>query len=53
MVEFTIWDILRNLLLAARWTIVLSLIAFAGGALVGGASLKADDFIPIIKAAIA
>ena len=39
MVEFTIWDILRNLLLAARWTIVLSLIAFAGGALVGGALL--------------
>ena len=37
MVEFTIWDILRNLLLAARWTIVLALIAFAGGALVGGA----------------
>ncbi len=39
MVEFSTWDILRNLLLAARWTIVLSLIAFAGGALVGGALL--------------
>lgn len=35
MTEFTDWDILRNLLLAARWTVVLSLIAFAGGALVG------------------
>ena len=35
MIEFTLWDILRNLLLAARWTILLSLIAFLGGALVG------------------
>lgn len=35
MVEFTIWDIFRNLLLAARWTVVLSMIAFAGGGLVG------------------
>ncbi|PPE69914.1 amino acid ABC transporter permease [Caldimonas thermodepolymerans] len=35
MVEFTLWDILRNLLLAARWTVVLSLIAFVGGGLVG------------------
>ena len=35
VVEFSIWDILRNLLLAARWTIVLSLIAFVGGGLVG------------------
>ncbi len=35
MVEFTLWDILRNLLLALRWTVVLSLIAFAGGGLVG------------------
>ena len=31
MVEFTLWDIVRNLLLAARWTVALSLIAFAGG----------------------
>ena len=30
MVEFSVWDILRNLLLAARWTVVLSLIAFVG-----------------------
>ena len=35
MVEFTLWDILRNLLLALRWTVALSLIAFAGGGLVG------------------
>ena len=35
MSEFTLWDILRNLLLAARWTILLSLIAFVGGGVVG------------------
>jgi len=35
MVEFSMWDIVRNLLLAARWTVVLSLIAFVGGGLVG------------------
>ena len=34
MVEFTLWEVLRNLGLAARWTIVLSLIAFIGGGLV-------------------
>ena len=34
MVEFTVWDIFRNLLLAARWTVSLSLIAFIGGGLV-------------------
>ena len=31
---FTDWDILRNLLLAARWTVLLSLTAFIGGTLV-------------------
>lgn len=41
MVEFTLWDILRNLLLAARWTVVLSLIAFVGGGLLGLALLVA------------
>ena len=41
MVEFTLWDILRNLLLAVRWTVVLSLIAFVGGGLVGLALLIA------------
>ena len=35
MVEFSIWDITRNLLLAARWTVALSLIAFLGGGIVG------------------
>jgi polar amino acid transport system permease protein len=39
MVEFGLWDILRNLLLAARWTVALSLIAFVGGGLVGLALL--------------
>jgi len=29
--DFTLWDLARNLLLAARWTLLLSLIAFAGG----------------------
>ena len=41
VVEFSVWDILRNLLLAARWTVVLSLIAFVGGGLVGLALLVA------------
>jgi len=35
MISFTLWDIVRNLLLAARWTVGLSLIAFAGGGLLG------------------
>ena len=35
MVDFTLWDIFRNLLLAGRWTVALSLIAFVGGGLVG------------------
>ena len=35
MVEFTLWDIMRNLLLALRWTVLLSLMAFVGGGLVG------------------
>lgn len=41
MVDFSLWDIFRNLLLAARWTVLLSLIAFAGGGLVGLALLVA------------
>ena len=41
MVDFTFWDILRNLLLAARWTIALSLVAFIGGGIVGIALLFA------------
>ncbi|MET0941158.1 MAG: amino acid ABC transporter permease [Mesorhizobium sp.] len=39
MIEFTFWDILRNLLLAARWTVLLSAVAFAGGIAVGLAIL--------------
>ncbi|WP_210546951.1 amino acid ABC transporter permease [Rhodoferax sp. PAMC 29310] len=35
MVDFTLWDIVRNLVLALRWTVGLSLIAFVGGGLVG------------------
>ena len=35
MIEFTFWDIVRNLLLATRWTVVLSIAAFVGGAVVG------------------
>ena len=41
MVEFSLWDIVRNLLLGARWTVALSLIAFVGGGLVGLALLFA------------
>ncbi|MDP9880433.1 polar amino acid transport system permease protein [Variovorax boronicumulans] len=41
MVDFSLWDILRNLLMALRWTVVLSLIAFVGGGLVGGLLLFA------------
>lgn len=35
MVDFSLWDIVRNLALAARWTLALSLIAFVGGGLMG------------------
>lgn len=35
MMEFTTWDIARNLLLAARWTILLSLVSFIGGGILG------------------
>ncbi len=35
MMTFTVWDILRNLLLAARWTVLLSLVSFLGGGLLG------------------
>jgi polar amino acid transport system permease protein len=35
MTEFTLWDILRNLLLSARWTLLLSLVSFIGGGMVG------------------
>lgn len=35
MIEFSVWDIVRNLALAARWTIGLSLTAFLLGGLTG------------------
>jgi polar amino acid transport system permease protein len=35
MVDFSPWDIVRNLLLAARWTVGLSAIAFVGGSVMG------------------
>jgi polar amino acid transport system permease protein len=41
MVEFSLWDIFRNLLEAARWTVALSLIAFIGGGVVGAVLLVA------------
>ena len=41
MVDFSLWDIFRNLLLAARWTVALSLIAFIGGGVVWLALLLA------------
>jgi polar amino acid transport system permease protein len=35
MAQFSFWDILSNLLIATEWTIILSLIAFASGGIVG------------------
>jgi polar amino acid transport system permease protein len=35
MITFSLWDIVRNLLLAARWTVLLSLAAFVLGATLG------------------
>jgi polar amino acid transport system permease protein len=35
MTQFTTWDLLRNLLLAGRWTLLLSAIAFVGGGIGG------------------
>ena len=33
--DFTLWDIVRNLLTGLRWTLALSLVAFIGGSLIG------------------
>jgi polar amino acid transport system permease protein len=41
MFEFTTWDIVRNLLMGARWTVLLSLTAFVLGGLAGLAVLGA------------
>jgi len=35
MIGFTIWDIVRNLLLALRWTVALSLLSFLMGGTLG------------------
>lgn len=54
MVEFSLWDIVSNLLLAARWTVVLSLIAFVGGGLVGMVLLIArTTHQPLLQHAVA
>ena len=54
MVEFSLWDILSNLLLAARWTLALSLIAFVGGGLVGLALLVARTApVPVLQKGVA
>jgi polar amino acid transport system permease protein len=35
MIQFSLWDILSNLLIATQWTVLLSLIAFVCGGAVG------------------
>jgi len=35
MIQFTLWDIVRNLLISIPWTLLLSAIAFLGGGAVG------------------
>lgn len=35
MTDFTLWQVCYNLLLAARWTVVLSVVAFIGGGALG------------------
>ena len=39
MGQFTFIDILRNLLVATQWTIILSIVSFVGGGVVGVAVL--------------
>lgn len=41
MISFSLWDIVRNLLLAGRWTVLLSLATFVLGSAVGMAVLFA------------
>ena len=48
MVDFSIAQILWNLLLAARWTVALSLIAFAGGGVVGLALTEGQVFLRVV-----
>ena len=51
MTDFSVWVIFSNLLLATRWTIALSLIAFVAGGVVGLALLFArmSKFRPLAK----
>ncbi|MEQ7921872.1 amino acid ABC transporter permease [Xanthomonas sp. WHRI 1810A] len=35
MSDFTLWDIVRNLLTGLQWTLALSLVAFIGGGIIG------------------
>ncbi|MGI4837228.1 MAG: amino acid ABC transporter permease [Janthinobacterium lividum] len=35
MMDFTLWDIVRNLLTGLQWTFALSLVAFIGGSVIG------------------
>lgn len=35
MSDFTFWDIVRNLLTGLQWTLLLSLVAFIGGGIIG------------------
>ena len=58
MIEFTFEQILTNLLLAARWTIVLSIVSFIAGGVVGFALLvmrvsKSRLLRTIVKAYVA
>jgi len=49
MTDFSFWDILRNLLLSCRWTVGLSLIAFACGGVLGlGVALLRISQVPAL-----
>jgi len=49
MVDFSLWDIFRNLLLAARWTVLLSLVAFVGGSM---GSVVGEKFVRAVNRCI-
>ena len=48
MVDFSLWDIFRNLLMAARWTVLLSLVAFVGGGVVALVLLGAVGITAVV-----
>jgi polar amino acid transport system permease protein len=35
LMDFTLWDVVRNLLIGLQWTVALSLVAFIGGGIIG------------------